>query len=540
MNGNNRIVINTLERAASDDINRAQAFASATLAALLKSLLVDTVRQRNSVLDNADGATVLETAAAAPLAAVIVNGLLVNPGVGSVTIEPGFLAGVDDSLVTSGDESVLYMSDSPGLAASGVLNFTANAGGGDRIDVVECSFNKFVSETATRDVFDVPSQTFSPQLVDKVESLNLTFRIRLGTPGAGYPGHAAGWLPLAIVRTPTTAAGFDDCTLWDVRPLLADRVDTPLRTVSGVQHVPRLFGRGGIGLGSKNLVGQVEGAGIPQADVVPRWLNYRVGGRLRRSTPGIDEDFIDTDTGGGNISPTFVGYVAAPGWALYAVFPFDLPRWCRYAQDPATTGGARLPYGPLGICVISDWTAISAQPFATMQLPAACGLGAGVHPGRLLLAGMTNAGNTAPADMSYVDGVHTFPEALADTTITGDDDTHTYSLPINAMFPRGAKRVLFDESCVLDNVAAGDQHVVEQVYTMRRAGNPYEVHRHVCNRGGTTGNLINLGHEFWANLQYAQWPDDVGETHDLLVATIQTIPGAGLLGVTLRVRGWEI
>ncbi len=218
-NGGKRIELTTLERASSGDMLRMQAFAAANAGQVLRALFNN--RRWTYAYP---GLHVPISTLNTPLSAQVLGGLMVRCDLpASLLVDPG----VAVMLVPGGtpDDSPMMIVDDPGVTSTGVLAFTPNGGAGTRLDYVECQPVDTVLESTTRDIFDVPTQTFIPTAVNKVRAQRLTYRIRTGVAGAGSPGPVAGWLPLAVVAVQVGATGFTQCDVWDVRPLADDLVD---------------------------------------------------------------------------------------------------------------------------------------------------------------------------------------------------------------------------------------------------------------------------------------------------------------------------
>lgn len=351
--GMREILINLRERALSDDTNRLQRFKSQDVGELFRYMLDVTGS------DDLDaGSVVVEhTTLENPLRAEVINGLLVRPIAAtlSLTVDPGVLYAV----APDGDadaSAYKYVRDA-GIPSAGTLALTANSSGSTRFDVVECSIDPVpATVNATRDVFSVTTGTFTPTLVTKEVSGHLAYRVRLGTPGGGFPGTVAGWLPLAVVVSNTGALVTGDYTMWDVRPLTSDRQLAPSALSSSVP----------VAWAGKALASYGGGTGGGRFDSI---LNgRRVGGRLRS---GNDNPPLTADTE--TFSYTSAenrenGYAAAANsrWFLYLCTPYGLPRWAKYS-----TTAPRLPRSPRGIPMVSAVAPdADGRPSTGIPLPA--------------------------------------------------------------------------------------------------------------------------------------------------------------------------
>jgi hypothetical protein len=233
------------------------------------------------------------------------------------------------------DESNYKLVSDAGVIATGVLLMTANASGSTRCDVIECQINATdLIVTDNRDIFNPSTGLFTATSVTKERSARLTYRVRAGTPGAGFPGTVSGWLPLAVATVPTATTTNDTITFWDVRPLLADRA---IGLFALTQTTPRLRRY------QFNALTLTAVTGLMEAELNGR----RLGGRLRRGSPGTDADSIDV-TIAANRDIAFAATANQP-WFLYLCTPFGLPRWAKY-----TATGTRLPQSPRGIPIASS------------------------------------------------------------------------------------------------------------------------------------------------------------------------------------------
>lgn len=349
--GEKQSIVNPQERCASADINRLQAFVGADRAELMRQLLDATLTE-----DSAGGVATVGLVTTSPLRATVINGLLVRPqiGNGALSVDAGVVFVVDPDVVLNADDSPYKFVNDPGLAA-GNLSLTANSSGSTRFDVIECARNPdVVLEASPRDVFNVNTGLFTPATLPKVKCDRLTYRIRQGTPAAGFPGTVAGWLPLAVAKVPNGASAWDACDLWDVRPLAADHA-------RNLMQIVQPYPRDGAGFAlaespdgtARNLVGVFEGE-----------INgLKAGGN-------VTLDIRETNT-----SVVEPGFSAAQGpWHIYAVFPFSLPRWCLYTPF---TSGQRIPGGFRGIPVYTQRFAQTIRGFPTTGIALPTGLGFG-------------------------------------------------------------------------------------------------------------------------------------------------------------------
>lgn len=369
--GTRRVLHNTRERILSSDHNREQAFAAAMIADAYRYLF-----DADASEDEAAGTATLGVALGNPMRAVIFNGLRVRPEIGTFNLFVDAGAGlfVDPGSPASPDDSPAQVIRSAGQQVAGALTIGA-AAGSTRIDVIECSTSQVVIETDNRDVFNQSTGAFQPQLVNKVAEAQLTFRVRQGTPGGGFPGTAAGWLPLAVASVPSGAVSNDGVTFWDVRPLLNDFA----RSVHQVRAAFPTARR-------RHTYATDDGAGnwLAKGIVELELAGRRVGGNLCPTASGATS--LRLDSGGGLQEPGFSVTNDRP-WYLYLAQPFGLPRWAKYS--PASSG-ARTPISPRGIPVFTQKApaGLSGVAGSAISLPAATGLGGSTTNAIVAASGM--------------------------------------------------------------------------------------------------------------------------------------------------------
>jgi hypothetical protein len=330
--GATQVFYNTRERLVSTDHNREQAKEAQTLAEVLRFLF-----DARSDLDvPAGGVEVMGTGLESSLRGTVINGLRVRPEIGGVSlfIEPGVALLVDNSAPGVDDSKMAFVTD-PGQQVGGVLTLTPGSGG-TRIDVIECQRILSTLESDNRDVFNTATGLFSPALVDKIKAGRLAYRIRTGTAGAGFPGLAAGWMPLAVASVPSAASTWNDVTMWDVRPLASDRIAGPFGSYHSLPDVRRhlLYTDVITDPARADLRGKVDVS----------FDAYRAGGRIvSDADDSIDIRSTDYHSPGFAFGPNQL-------WYLYLLFPFSLPRWVRYSHYST---GSRVPRGLRGIPVLS-------------------------------------------------------------------------------------------------------------------------------------------------------------------------------------------
>lgn len=453
--GQKRMVINTRERLVGDDHNRSRDFSAAQVGDVLHALF----DPRGGSLDTGNAAT-LNTKQAGPIEtpvqASVLDGLMVVAPLGSteLSVTPGVVTLVDvdglpgsaSSESHSGDDSVAKVVVAAGvIAGSGTLTFTSNASGSVRVDLVEVRRLPNVSlEVDSREVFDSATGLFPPTPVAKVVQDRLEYRIRLGTPGAGLPPAAQGWLPIAVVGVAVGAASFDQCDLYDVRPLVRDRVNVFTASINSAPP-----SECDLQTDSRTGAGERRLFGIFQSEL----FGYRAGGRLGWSHAGVDQPWIDL------MNPQFreAGFASVANQIVYLwlAFPGGLPRWVRYTRTAVAPFGGRVPSGMYGVPVLSTTPPLGANgtiPAAPIAMPPGSALqGATASSGLVLLASAMDQSN-APSTILVRDrrlhftidaslptnGVPSIAFApVASTTL----EDH-YELVFGTHIPKNARRVL--------------------------------------------------------------------------------------------------
>lgn len=373
--------INTLERAVSTDINRLQSFRVTDEAQALRYLF-----DHRAPDDSAGGLGSVGEVLTAPLRASVLGGLLLRPGLGTLdcTVDEGVLCAVNPFSGDTTDDTPYKFVNDGGVPGTGVLVLEANASGLVRIDVVECSIVAGnADETDSRDIFNPLTGTFDAVSQDKVVRDVLTYRIRQGVPGAGYPAAVLGWLPLAVVNVPDGTLSWDECRVWDVRPLVSERVrhphDVTLTAPATLKQNAYIYRVGDNVTGHLVLTGFVEAEGPD---------GYLLGGSLTEREGPLEF------TNSGFTEPLWPN----PGWSLitnhawfvYALAPFGLPRWAEYA--PASSFN-RVPKSPRGLFVFTQSNPPDAfgRPLTAISIPTVYGLGGSTSNARALLTGVVTS-----------------------------------------------------------------------------------------------------------------------------------------------------
>lgn len=346
--------INNLSRARSTPINVLQNFAAHSAARVMQGLL-NTAYQLG--LDDTAWREQESTVNATPLSADVITGLKIRPFSSYVLIAAGILA----AHATSSSYNSLLDSDyalvqSPGVTSSTALTFVANGSGSPRLDVIECALTEETT-TISEDIYDPSTGLFTATLQVDTRTVVLSFRIRQGVAGSGYPGHAAGWLPLCIALHPGITASFADVDFYDVRPLVSSRTSNPGRLSVGGKHGHQNH----YFFSMSNTGGDLDGAFHCSSNVVNTGVRagpYESRGRICPTVPGTTVESGHLTLGAAHCKP---GVSASPPGAtiefryLLAAEPHDLPRWARYTT--AVTGtGEREPSDNWGLYFIANNT----------------------------------------------------------------------------------------------------------------------------------------------------------------------------------------
>jgi hypothetical protein len=438
------LVFNTQERAISSDLVRLQKFKARDLAELFRYAL--------DAYGNDDltaGNVTVPGGSENPGRAEILNGLLVRPQIGTqlCTVDPGVMYAMADDGVS--DDSVYKYGRYDG--DSQVLTIDTGAIGA-RIDVIECRVSptaKTVSES--RDIFNPSTGLFTASSVVKETSSFIEFRVRKGTAGVGFPGTVLGWIPLCVVLVPSSSTNTDTCTFWDVRPLISDRQFQPVALASQTNGNTLLC----------NLSGP-NTAKFGNAEAVSN--GRRLGGKIRRGSPGVDSDTIDLSAVE-NQDATYSG-MSIP--YLYLLTPFGLPRWARYT-DAST--GSRVPRSCRGIPLVSNVQPNQdGTPSASVIFPTAFGFaGAGTTGGRCISIGAVGGVFGQPRGRC----IGAYDQGLATFSGTGNLTGLSFVVTPGVDLPRNVKRVRWLVKLVVNILQTGQHDFVTGGQWLHSApGNP--------------------------------------------------------------------
>lgn len=514
--GHKRLFQNTRERVISPDFNRAQAFQAKRLAEMLKGFGLN----QSTIYESAYGVAYLtENTIATPGTCTVIDGCMVYAPIAATELgvtkgsaifhDPDGLTGstVPDAANPDDSAGKLVFDESGVLPGSGTLSLTANGGGGVRVDIIEMQRNPdVVLESDNRDIFDQASGLFTPAAVSKVISDGITYRIRIGAPGAGLPTMAQGWVPIAVAAVPVGATSWDDCELYDVRPLLRDRCPFPTFALSTApKRRAHFFTDFTTNNAERRLYGVIERDG--------GW-GYKVGGQITSFVGGVLTtyfDMADTNNHEPGIAP------AANKMAyLYALFPGGLPRWVRYGKTSFAPIGGRVPQAQRGILCISTKGPLDVGG-VIISAPITAPLNSGFDSGMtstvgVLLAAVpfdSTATTIAPALESdhiqnwglkggAVDTYRNLKQAgvTAGTTFAAQNDY--YDLSYGVDIPLGVKRLEFIAMARFSAAGgtefiyyrAGDLFVFGSATDLMAAGSAGETVQSVMPAGGTQSVIM--------------------------------------------------
>ena len=332
-NGGDKLVFNTRERVISTDNNRAQEL-------IAKNRAFFTARMYNDKynLDKPGHTSQVTTGGQTPMVADVFGGLFVRIiDSTNLYVTAGCVGVVQiDNPVGLDDDPYKIVND-PGVSTNGVLTWQANPSGGIRIDLIVATVVNQVIETESRDIYNPATGLMTSGSVNKRMAKRLSYSIVRGTPGAGMPTLPAA-IVLAVASVPVGTTSWADCTFWDVRPLVQDRV--------GPSNTKRRF----YDFDFYTKLGTQEHHGY----IWTEYNGYRAGGKLMNSVPGGDTIFDPGLAAQSTANDVYTALSSGPvndvgANPVVALFPNGLPRWARYSQGNAPGLSERAPYGPLGI-----------------------------------------------------------------------------------------------------------------------------------------------------------------------------------------------
>jgi hypothetical protein len=339
-NGGNRVILNTRERVISNDHNRLQDMIASSRANALARLHNDRYDERVPGY-----APQVIIGGQTPMLADVFGGLFVKvDDATSLLVDPGVVGVMDPDPSPGLDDNPYKVIDDPGIQTLGVLTWLANSGGGIRIDLVVADVVEQVIETDNRDVYDTSTGLFTTQTVNKVMAKRLAYSIVRGTPGSGMPA-IPNRIVLAVASVPVGSTGWADCTFWDVRPMVSQRINSNITLENPRRHYEFGFSlRGGSLSNAASTI--FDGTARTEFD------GYLVGGTLVKGTPGGGDVAFDIDDPANATNNATMATATDEGCnPVFLLFPAGLPRWARYSVGNAPGLTIRAPYGCQGILV---------------------------------------------------------------------------------------------------------------------------------------------------------------------------------------------
>lgn len=513
--GDKRLVLNLRERITSADFNRLQSIAAAEKAGLLRALYDDVLGDWYTK----GGLQTPVTSSANRATGDVYGGLMVQPDNASYYLVTPGVAGILEPSGLGFDDNPYRVVVDPGVTTAGVLPFTANTSGQSRWDVVECAPVDRMLTQETRSIFNPSTGIASPVLVDKERAGQLTYYVRTGTPGAGIPVDIAagnGRLPLAVVHVPNGSTSLLTSDVYDVRPLVRDRVrPSPVSAGTGNGYAPIQGAEYRV-----TNIGYNQFAGVAESE----FNGYLAGGVLERSTPSTLAQFGSTAAGGGratgvnidlaeNMNTSLV-YATDNVISLVAVFPNNLPRFQRYSQ--VAIGSGRIPTGPRGMLVVTKAAPSANGIFYNLPIPNAV-FGVGATANGCLLA-QTSYGTGRPRRVNAQGGIHQLEDSprLQATTSGGSSFSFDLDPNGNLYWPSSANRVFLRFDLNTNNTSSTNlKTVVVTLTDLISTEDLTELLRFTAYMG--TSSSENLGFCCWVNLPSRANPNNDAYTSSLRI-----------------------
>lgn len=454
--GQRRVILNTRERLISDDANLAQDFSAWSHHELLRALF----NQRGlagPMRYPGVGAPWPNPLPANYAPHDVINGLMVRPDLANdLLIDPGVVGYINPGSGSTYDSDYQVVF-SDGVQSTGVLPFSANGGPGTRIDIIECQPEDYLVDSDSRDIWDPSTQSFTATVVQKIREHRLTFRVATLGQGGGLRPIDSSWIPLAVAFVLPGASGWNDCDIYDVRPLVNERWTVGRQTV----HAPRVpTDNGGViyGAGYAPRYTRLD-LGMDALDqqhgyFEAEWAGYIAGGEIRRNCVtstfgGGDQSVIDLDDSDNNLTNSGAGSGgAAKNLVLGAFFPGDYPRWVRYSQ--ASIGLGRVPQGANGILMVGPESILlntgALTPVAAANWPSHWGFASGSIPGIHVATVRQWDDNTVKATIGSLNSGFRMPEievggppvVSGEVAITGIEIIDTVNSYYDATFTGGS------------------------------------------------------------------------------------------------------
>lgn len=217
MSGADTEQFNTLERAVSGDFNDLQSISARFLSELLK---YGTARRDLTGTD-------LPTS-------WVLGGLEATPTAGNITISPGAMMQLSDTLAPLpgplDSNYRLSRLETPTVVALPAPGVTT-------VYLVEAQMVEVVTDTQSRDIYNPGTQTFTPTLVTKVTERRIVFQVVAGNSSAPAPT-GGDWVPIVVVRRPPGGPAVTTADIWDVRPVCefgTQRPNSPIKRSRKIQ-----------------------------------------------------------------------------------------------------------------------------------------------------------------------------------------------------------------------------------------------------------------------------------------------------------------
>lgn len=466
MASNDAEVINTLERAASGDINDLQSIQTRLWTDAMgfygQSLRVlaepsDTVRN------------------------VVLGGLTVSPSGVNVQVAPGALGqnsptlppvpGVLDSTYRFSRNDIATVVPMP---APGALTYY----------LVEAQMVEVITSTQLRDIYNPTLNVFVPTLVTKQIQHQIAFQVLTGTTDAPAPS-GGDWVPIAIVKRPAGGPAVLPEDIIDVRPLAEFGRERPTKPVSMIDRLDVLLGAGAP-TNRVQVFTQIDG---PQGLRTFELL----------SSSAFSEDMT---------SARFIG----PGVVLAANtrFYLYLAPWSALSLNPRFNGGVNDSYE--GVLVLSDVAPTnSGRNGAPIALPAPFGIVAAPTSTAYYVATlMRDAANTGWVPFQRTNGRVLFPTSPTSAWVETFSPPNGAFTPANHGISPRARQLLIHFSFVgagaaawkllsINDFAAGVTLATEHVIDNGIHGNeslevPYDGQAtlNINVGGGNAGDALNV------------------------------------------------
>jgi hypothetical protein len=370
-------VFNARERIVTTDFNRMQRFESAALAQVLMRIYGGVPAGAGSVLAGIkrDPANSTYTATTSPVPHRILNGLIMRiDAPGYLTVDAGSALFYTPGYSSNIDDSDWIVVDDPGVTSTTTVEFVPNGGGSIRIDVLECNPVETITEQENRDIYDPGTGAFTPSLVNKVATGRLQYRLRTGTAGAGIPNNDSAWCPIGIIAVPVGATGFDDCTAYDVRPLLDPAVLVP--GTEAFPSAPRTDAEiAGPAIDPRSHAHAYDDGTNVYAHgwFATGYKGYLVGGPIFDAAGNESVNLASSDNASANVPPV----LGNARNALVCLLPPHFYRLVRYSAATSAHdegGSGRVPVGPNGIFTTTTTCGDGAGLVDTVQPPALTGI----------------------------------------------------------------------------------------------------------------------------------------------------------------------